>query len=250
MYPEKWYDFSSISLDGLSYYECRKAIKEFSQKKEQGYVNSQVDQELWNGINILDTNAFYNPQNNSINIVLGILGNELYNDDMSPEEMAGGIGFVIAHEISHAFDTSGAQFDAYGNYADWWTPEDYEAFGLRAQKMAAYYDNIIAFEGMNVSGTNVVSEAIADSAGMKCILSIAKQKENFDYDAFFRQYASVQKRISSREFEYKCLMQDSHPLGYLRTNVTLQQFDEFLEEYDIGPEDNMYLAPEDRILVW
>lgn len=250
VYPEKWYDFGSLSLDGLSYYECRKAIADLAQKREQGFVNSQMDRELWPNINILDVNAYYSLQDNSINIILGILGNEYYNENMSREEMLGGIGTAIAHEVSHAFDTTGAQFDAYGNFADWWQPEDYDAFSQRAQKMVDYYDNIVAFEGTHVSGSNVVSEAIADIAGMKCILAIAKETENFDYDAFFRQYTSVQKRISSEAFEYECLTQDVHPLSYLRTNVTLQQFDEFLEEYDIQPGDNMYLAPEDRILVW
>jgi len=39
-------------------------------------------------------------------------------------------------------------------------------------------------------------------------------------------------------------------LSYLRINGTLQQFDEFLDFYDIKPGDGMYLNPEDRVLVW
>lgn len=250
VYPEKWYDFSSLSLEGLSYFECQKAISDFSLKREQEHINAEVDRELWEGINILETNAYYNLQDNSINIILGILGGDFYNEEMTLEEMYGGIGAIIAHELSHAFDTNGAQFDGDGNFLNWWTKEDYEAFTQRAQKLAAYYDNIVAFEGLKVSGTNVMSEAIADSTGVQCILSIAKEIEDFDYDAFFRKYAGLWKGISSREFEYLCFTQDVHPLNYLRTNVVLQQFDEFLEEYDIQPGDNMYLAPESRILVW
>ena len=56
--------------------------------------------------------------------------------------------------------------------------------------------------------------------------------------------------MNTREYEYYCNMQDSHPLHYLRTNATLQQFDEFLEQYDIKEGDKMYLAPEERVLVW
>jgi putative endopeptidase len=43
---------------------------------------------------------------------------------------------------------------------------------------------------------------------------------------------------------------DEHPLGYLRSNVTVMQFDEFQTCYDVKPGDGMYLAPEDRICVW
>lgn len=250
VYPEKWYDFSSLSFDGLSYFECRKANEDFTLTREQGQINAEIDRALWEGIKILETNAFYNPQDNSINIILGILGGDFYNEKMSQEEMYAGIGTVIAHELSHAFDTTGAQFDGDGNFSSWWTQEDYDAFTQRAQKLAAYYDNIVAFDGLKVLGTNVMSEAIADSTGVQCILKIAGEIEDFDYDTFFRKYAGLWKGISSREYEYLCLTQDTHPLNYLRTNVVLQQFDEFLEEYDIQPEDNMYLAPESRILVW
>lgn len=103
VYPEKWHDYSGLSLDGLGYFD------------------------------ILETNAYYNPQDNSINIIRGILGGAFYQEDMNTEELYAGIGFVIGHEISHAFDTNGAQFDASGALNNWWTEKDYSAFLERAQ---------------------------------------------------------------------------------------------------------------------
>ena len=94
------------------------------------------------------------------------------------------------------------------------------------------------------------TEAIADMAGMGAMLKIAEGMDGFDYDKFFTAYATIWRRMNTREMEYYCCMQDTHPLHYLRTNVTLQQFDKFLEQYDIKEGDNMYLAPEDRVLVW
>lgn len=249
VYPDKWDDYSSLSLDGMSYTDMMKTLKKFYDKKNQAYTNQKVDREDWN-LNILECNAFYNPQDNSINIVLGILGDEFYQEDMTKEQLYGSIGAVIGHEISHAFDTIGAQFDENGNLANWWTDEDFAAFKVKTDKLVKFYDKIVPFEGETVSGNNVQSEAIADIAGVKCLLNIAKEEADFDYDAFFRQYASIWKRLSSREFEYFCLTQDVHPLHYLRTNVTLQQFDEFYDTYDIKPGDGMYLAPEERIPVW
>lgn len=114
----------------------------------------------------------------------------------------------------------------------------------------AYYDKIVAFNGQPVSGANVQGEAIADITAMQCILGIAEADSNFDYDKFFKQYAKLWKRVNTPELEYLCLMQDTHPLHYLRTNVTVQQFDEFYDTYQVQKGDKMYLAPEDRITVW
>lgn len=249
VYPEKWYDYSSLSLEGLSYVECQKAISGFDRERNVALTNQNVDRDQWND-NILECNAYYDPQYNSINILLGMLGQNFYGEDMIPEQLYGGIGCIIGHEISHAFDTTGAQFDKDGNLSNWWTEEDMAAFKERTEKLVSYYDTITVFEGQTVSGESVQGEAIADLAGMKCILTMAGEQEDFDYDVMFRQYASTWRTISTYEYEYEILTQDEHPNNYLRTNVTLQQFDEFYETYDVQPGDSMYLAPEDRILVW
>ena len=130
------------------------------------------------------------------------------------------------------------------------TLDYYNAFKDRADKLIKFYDKITAWEDAKVQGKNIQAEAIADMAGIKALLKIAEGKEGFDYDAFFTAFATGWRRLNTREAEYYRLMQDEHPLQYLRTNVTLQQFDEFLDTYDIREGDNMYLAPEDRITVW
>lgn len=249
VYPDKWKNYSTLSLNGLSYLDCLKAISEFENELDISHMNGKIDKDLWT-CNTLETNAYYNQSNNSINIMLGILGGNYYEDGMSDEEMYAGIGAIIGHEISHAFDTNGAQYDSAGNLTDWWTEEDYTAFQTRAEKLIQYYDGITAFEGGKVVGANIQTEAIADMAGLKSILAIAKSKENFYYELFFRHYAKTWRSLSTREFEYMHLTQNLHPLDYLRTNVTVQQFDEFYDTFDIQPDDGMYLAPENRIAVW
>ena len=249
VYPDRWPDYSGLKLKGKSYMDCCKAIWRNNFKQNQALTNGKVDKELW-GVNTLDLNAYYMRTDNSINIMLGFLGGDIYRDDMSVEEMYAGIGTVIGHEISHAFDTNGAQFDKDGNFVNWWTEEDLAEFQKRAAKLAAYYDKILVFDGEYVRGVNVQSEAIADITGMDCMLRLAKHQDNFDYDKFFRQYAKVWKIVASREFEYLLLTQDVHPLNYLRVNVTVQQFDEFYDTYHVQKGDKMYLAPEDRLTIW
>ncbi len=249
VYPEKWIDYSDLDIEGLSLFDCCVKISEFDEDIDRSNTNGKVDHEIWN-LDILEPNAYYNLHDNSINLILGLLDEPFYYDDISEEALLGGVGSVIGHEISHAFDTNGAQYDKDGNYANWWTEDDYNAFKERADKLIKYYDGITAWEGQNVQGKNIQTEAIADLAGMKAMLKIAEGKKDFDYDELFTAYATIWRSLITREMEYHWLMQDTHPLPFLRANVTLSQFDEFLDTYDIKEGDNMYIAPEDRILVW
>ena len=250
IYPDKWIGYDDLDLSGLSLIECKKAIKRFDRKIDAAKTNGEVDKEIWIGYSTLEGNAFYNPQDNSINILIGLLADPFYDDGMSRAEILGSIGTVIGHEISHAFDTTGARFDKDGNMSNWWTDEDLASFNERAGKLVSYYDGITVWEGQNAMGSILQGEVIADMGGVKVMLKLAEGEDGFDYDAFFKSYARMWHRICTREFEYWNLTQDPHPFQYLRTNVTLQQFDEFNKAYDIKEGDNMYLAPADRVMVW
>ena len=90
----------------------------------------------------------------------------------------------------------------------------------------------------------------ADMGGIKCVLLMAEKIDGFDYDKFFRAYARMWQRMDTLQMCEWLATSDSHPLSYQRINVTLQQFDEFLDTYGIKEGDGMYLAPEDRVLIW
>lgn len=247
--PDKWEDYSDLKLKGKSYFEDTMILTNYYTKKNQKLTNKTVDKTEWK-LNTLETNAYYNFLDNSVNILLGILGGDIYNDDMTDEEMYAGIGMIIGHEISHAFDPTGSQFDAQGNMVNWWSTEDYAQFEARKGKVIKYFDQIVSFNGTNANGTGVQGEAIADITSMDCMLRLAKQKKNFDYEKFFKHYAVLWKECYTPEYGYYCLTQDSHPLTYLRTNVVVQQFEEFYQTFGVKPGDNMYLAPENRLTVW
>ena len=168
---------------------------------------------------------------------------------MSEEEVLGKLGVVIGHEISHAFDSTGAQYDKDGNRTDWWTEEDEATFLERNRKMEDYYNAIHPWEGQDLHGSIVTGEACADMAGLKVALRLAAERENFDYDAFFRAYADLWMYKESLQRVY-LRINDVHPLPYLRVNCTLQQYDEFLDFYGITKGDGMYLAPENRVNIW
>ena len=249
VYPDKWTDYSGLDLEGLSYYECRKAVSLFNEKLDAAKTNGNVDPEIWD-FDILETNAYYNPADNSINMILGMIGDPLYEAGEPEEKLMGTYGSIIGHEISHAFDTSGALYDKDGNLSSWWTDEDYEAFQKRAQRLIDYYNAMTAWAGQPVNGDLIQTEAIADMGGIKVLLEMAKSRDNFDYQAFFRAYAESWARINTFEQEQYSVNYDSHPPFYLRANATVQQFEEFYTAFDVKEGDGMYLAPEARIAVW
>ena len=253
LYPDSWERYSCKGLeihapeDGGSLWQALEAIAAFQMNKSMKEFGEPVDKEEW-AQTPQTVNCFYDSQNNSVTI-LGAFARGVYNSEMSDEELYARLGIVIGHEISHAFDSSGAQFDKDGNMADWWTEEDYAAFKARNEKLAAYYDAMHPWEGQDFYGSIMTGEACADMAGMKVMLRLAADKEDFDYDAFFRAFADIWMTKDSLQRAYT-LINDNHPMNYLRINATLQQFDEFLDFYGIREGDAMYLAPEARVSIW
>ena len=251
--PDKWEDDSGLNFTGLegggNLISAQDEVGAYWVERMHARINQKVDRDLWTS-RIQQVNAFYDPSQNTITLCGGILGGSLYNSDMSREELFANVGDTIAHEISHAFDTTGCQFDEKGNIRNWWTEEDQKAFAKRADKLAAYYDNIEPFLDVYCVGSQIEGEAIADLVAIKILLRIAENDSNFDYDKFFRTFSETWKTIPTAQSEYYALSQDTHPLPYLRVNAVVQQFEEFYQTYGVEKGDGMYLAPEDRLEVW
>lgn len=251
--PDVWEDDSGLDFrggeEGGNLFSAQDEVGAYWVERMRSRVNGKVNHDYWTS-KVQQVNAFYDPTENAITICGGILGGELYDPGMSREELFANVGDTIAHEISHAFDTTGCQFDEKGNCRNWWTQQDREAFAQRADKLAAYYDTIEPFQDTFCVGSQIEGEAIADLVAMKILLRIAAKEEGFDYDRFFRSYAETWRTITTSQNEYYTLSQDTHPLPYLRVNVVVQQFREFYDTYGVKKGDGMYLAPEKRLEVW
>ncbi|MDR1568663.1 MAG: peptidase M13, partial [Streptococcaceae bacterium] len=135
-------------------------------------------------------NAYFSPTSNQIVFPAAILQAPFYSLEQPTSANYGGIGAVIAHEISHAFDNNGALFDEYGNMNDWWTKEDKAAFEEKQQAMIVEFDGLEIFE-RKVNGKLIVSENIADNGGMNAALTAAKSESDVDLQAFFKQWAEI-----------------------------------------------------------
>ena len=195
-------------------------------------------------------NAYYNQFNNTMAFPAGILQAPYYDVNADWEENLAGIGTIIAHEMTHAFDNNGARYDKDGNSNDWWTEQDYARFQELCERADDFYDGREAAAGITINGRQTLGENISDIGSMACLLDILSKKEDADYDVFFRAYAKSWLKASTRENTEFMAKYDEHGPGNLRTNRVLSNFQVFFDTYGIGPGDGMYVAPEDRISIW
>ncbi|MGC4375134.1 M13-type metalloendopeptidase, partial [Streptococcus suis] len=158
-------------------------------------------------------NAYYNPQKNLIVFPAAILQAPFYSLGQSSSANYGGIGAVIAHEISHAFDSNGASFDENGSLNNWWTEEDYAAFESRTQQVIDQFEGQDSY-GAKINGKLTVSENIADLGGIAAALEAAKSEEDFSAEEFFTNFARIWRMKARPEFMQMLASVDVHAPGH------------------------------------
>lgn len=223
----------------------------FSQlKRKDDYAkwNKPVERDEWE-MSADTVNAYYHPFRNIIVFPAAILQAPFYSLEQSSSENFGGIGAVIAHEISHAFDNNGSLFDEYGNLNNWWTEEDRHHFQELADQMIAEFDGL-EIAGGKVNGKLTVSENIADAGGLSCALEAAKKDPVVDLEGFFINWATIWRMKARQEYTQLLLSVDVHAPNKLRANVQVKNLADFYPTFGIEPTDAMYLAPEKRVSIW
>ncbi|MEW4353398.1 M13 family metallopeptidase [Streptococcus pneumoniae] len=208
-----------------------------------------IDKNLWVAPSY-QVNAFYSPETNSIYLPAAILQAPFYDEKQSLAANYGGIGAVIGHEISHAFDTNGAEFDENGNRRNWWTEKDQKAFEEKTKAMIKEFDGLEIY-GNKVNGQLTVTENTADAGGISVALQVLQEKDaKADLKPFFENWATVWRQISTEQFAQLVMATDPHAPNELRANVQVKNIDAFYDTYKIKEGDGMYLAPEKRVRIW
>ncbi|AMK56415.1 M13 family metallopeptidase [Mycoplasma mycoides] len=194
-------------------------------------------------------NAYYHPMYNHIVFPAVILQGAFYSIKHTSSENYGGIGAIIAHEISHAFDNNGANFDEKGCLKMWWTQEDFAKFTDKTKAMINLFEGVETDYG-KCNGQLTVSENIADAGGVSCALEAAQKEPDYSAEKFFINWAKVWKAKFKPERAKRLLEQDPHAPAELRANIQANNNEEFVESFNIQPEDKMYIAPEKRVKIW
>ena len=195
-------------------------------------------------------NAYYDVTSNSINILTG--GTKVIKDNNNKYENLGSIGFIIAHEISHAFDNNGSKFDENGFLSNWYTPSSQEKYQKIQNKVIDYYNNYEIIHNVSNNGTRTIGENIADLGAMECITNILiKNNANKkDYQTTYESFAKVWANNYSKSTKVLQSLIDTHSPNEIRVNGVLSSTKKFYETYKIDSKDLMYIESEKRVNIW
>ena len=197
-------------------------------------------------------NAVNLPLQNALNFPAAFLQAPYFDPNRDPAANFGAMGGTIGHEISHSFDDMGSQFDAQGRLANWWTPQDLEHFKQAGEALAAQYDAYRPFPDLAINGHQVLSENIADLAGLAAAydayhLSLKGQPAN-DRN-FFIAFAQSWRDKAREEAIRVQVTTDGHSPDAYRA-ATVRNLDPWYAAFNVTPTQKMYLPPDKRVRVW
>lgn len=251
-YPDKIeeiYDRMTVTpeSEGGSLYSNARAAEIENVKYNTEKLHQPVDRTVWLMPGNM-VNACYDPQRNDLTFPAAILQAPFYDLKQDRAENFGGIGTVIAHEVSHAFDNNGAKFDEFGNLKNWWTDEDFAEFEKRTQAEIDLFDGI-KYGPVTLNGKQIVSENIADQGGLTAAVQAAKG-EGDDLKKLFKNFARIWANKQLTESIKTQVSVDVHAPGPERANVQSQCQDDFYEVFDVKEGDGMWLDPDKRVHIW
>ncbi len=257
-YPDKWRDYSALSITNQPYASNFIAARQFEFHRDLNKIDKPVDRTEWL-MSPPTVNAYNNPPMNEIVFPAGILQPPFFDPNADPAYNYGGMGAVIGHEIIHGFDDEGRQFDLHGNLADWWTPEDKERFVERAKCVSEQFSSYDV-NGEHMTGDLVLGESIADLGGLQLAYAAyeksqeGKPRQVIDgftpEQRFFLGWAQVWAEISTPQNERLQITTDPHPLSRFRVNGPLSNMPEFATAFGCRSSDKMVRPDDKRCNVW
>ena len=259
-YPDKWRDYSGLEIKNDSYWENVRRSNLFEMEYMLADAGKPVDKSRWY-MSPQTVNAYYNPTTNEICFPAAILQPPFFNAAADDAVNYGAIGVVIGHEMTHGFDDQGRNYDKEGNLVDWWTADDATRFSERADKLVAQYDEIVVMDTVHANGRFTLGENIADHGGLLVAYQAYKNSlkgkdipapiDGFtDDQRFYLGYATLWGQNIRPEEILRLTKIDPHSLGKWRVNAALRNIDSFYKAFDIKEGDAMYMAPEQRVLIW
>jgi endothelin-converting enzyme/putative endopeptidase len=261
-YPDQWRDYSSLQIVGGDYFGNWYRANEFEYRRELNKMGKPVDRNEWE-MTPPTVNAYFEPTQNNINFPAGILQPPFYSNQASDAVNYGAVGAVVGHELTHAFDDSGRQFDRDGNLKDWWVKEDGERFNTLAQCIVNEYGSFSPIAGVELNGKLTLGENTADNGGVRLAYmalmdSLTKKNDPPNEKAgeytpaqqFFLGYAQAWCENTTPEMSRFLAQNDPHSPGRFRTNGVVKNMSEFSQAFGCKPADAMYVAQGKGCRVW
>ncbi len=258
-YPDKWRDYSNVTIVKGKYFDNVVSTATGNYQYELAKLNKPVDRTEWFTTPSTVT-AYYNPSANEIVFPAAILQPPYFDNDADDALNYGGIGMVIGHEMTHAFDDQGAQFDKYGNVKNWWTKEDYAKFKAKTQQVVDLYNTFTVLDTVHVKGAMTLGENTADIGGVSIAYDAFKMTteghdtakiDGFTPDQrFFISIARIWRVKMKDQFLRLWINNNPHSPPMWRVNGPLMNTASFYSAFNVQPGDSMYLPEKDRIHIW
>ncbi len=287
-YTNHWRDYSALDVhEDAPFAQNMRAANLYETGYQLSKVGKPVDKDEWL-MNPQTVNAYYEPTMNVIVFPAAILQPPFFNPEAEDAANYGGIGAVIGHEIGHGFDDQGAQYDGDGKLNDWWTKEDKANFEALTKKLIDQYNEFVPTQladkysddpskAPHVNGALTIGENIGDLSGVNIALKAyafaldqesgaqkdgseqaiessleqAPQIDGFTgLQRFFLSYASIWRTKNRDELAEQYLQIDPHSPAECRTNGIARNVDLFYKAFDVQPDDDMWLDPDQRVRIW
>jgi putative endopeptidase len=259
-YPSKWRDYSKLDIRPDDYIGNNLRTNVFDYQEMLSKLTKPVDKEEW-GMTPPTVNAYYNPTINEIVFPAGILQPPFFDVNADDAVNYGGIGAVIAHELTHGFDDQGSQYDAEGNLKNWWTDEDLQRFKIKTDRIIAQFDEYTVLDTVHVNGALTVGENIADLGGVTIAYEALQRRwaKNGKPEAtdgltpeqrFCISFAQIWRGKYRDQALLERIKTDPHSPGEYRANGTLSNFPEFYKAFDVKPGDPMRLPEAKQTTIW
>ena len=257
-YPDVWRTYD-VSIDRDHFFENVVALRQDAYQYELKQLNMPPNRDEW-GTTPSTVTAYYNPSLNEIVFPAGILQApyfDLYADDALNY---GGIGMVIGHEFTHAFDDQGAQYDKDGNVTNWWTDADYKKFEAKTEQIIKQYDAFTVLDSVHLKGALTVGENTADNGGIAIAFDAFKMTQQGQdtikiggytpNQRFFLSLATIWRVKTRDEYLRNYVATDPHSPPIWRVNGPLMNFTPFYEAFDIQPDEVNFRTEDERIKIW
>jgi predicted metalloendopeptidase len=231
----------------------------FKYDRDIDKLGTAIDRNEWS-MSALAVNGSYSAVRNEIILPAALIQPPYFQSKADDAVNYGGLGWFIAHELSHAFDNRGNQYDSRGNLRDWWTPNDHAQFAKRSAALVAQYSQYQPVPGMHINGELTVGENIADNLG----LAIAYDAYHHSLGGrtptvldgltgdqrFFMSFAAIWAGRDTDANLVRMIKTDTHSPGPFRVRGTVVNQDPFYAAFDVHDGDGMYVPPSKRVQIW
>ena len=231
-------------------------LSELDFKDELKHINTPSKPHVWED-NVFAVNAYYYNESNRLVLPAGILRWPFFHKNASDGWNFGGLGCTIGHEISHAFDDDGKDYDEHGNRNPWWSKEEQMRYHTKTKELVNLY-NKTKYYGKHLNGILTLSENIADLCGVSIALGALNrrikgqtpEKRKKELCDFFTSYAVSWRTKEKKEKVLQALFMDVHSPPSARVNNIVCQFEEWYECFDVHPNHDLYKKPDERIRIF